>query len=322
MPISYPFYKATGPTADSSLTESCPSTPAQHDNPPRDPAHANSVCGDWAVNTIAALLAAVLARHGVRRGGSRPRARATIGDRLSAAGRSWAWYAGGWSNADGTGRRSRLDERHGSGPARTRTPTAVRIRTRRRTPSGRSARTTCSSSTTSRSTTTRRTRARARTAMAPAPRRACRTSATSRSSSRPRRASRKHCGLRDVSFIKPVGAENEHPGYASEPNGSNHLVDLLKAVEGEPVPQGHDGDRDLRRVRRPVGPHAASGPGRHVRPARRLGPRHAHPGADDRAGDPGQVRRGPREARHDVDHGHDRASLRSAAGELARRGGA
>ena len=46
------------------------------------------------------------------------------------------------------------------------------------------------------------------------------------------RSSRKHCELRDVSFIKPVGAENEHPGYASEPNGSNHLVDLLKAVEG------------------------------------------------------------------------------------------
>ena len=46
------------------------------------------------------------------------------------------------------------------------------------------------------------------------------------------RSSRKHCELRDVSFIKPVGAENEHPGYASEPNGSNHLVDLLKAIEG------------------------------------------------------------------------------------------
>ena len=45
-------------------------------------------------------------------------------------------------------------------------------------------------------------------------------------------ASRKRCELRDVSFIKPVGAENEHPGYASEANGSDHLVDLLKAVEG------------------------------------------------------------------------------------------
>ena len=29
-----------------------------------------------------------------------------------------------------------------------------------------------------------------------------------------------------------MGAENEHPGYASEPAGSDHLVDLLKAIEG------------------------------------------------------------------------------------------
>ena len=40
------------------------------------------------------------------------------------------------------------------------------------------------------------------------------------------------CGLKPVSFIKPIGAENEHPGYASEANGSNHLVTLLKAIEG------------------------------------------------------------------------------------------
>jgi phospholipase C len=29
-----------------------------------------------------------------------------------------------------------------------------------------------------------------------------------------------------------AGTENEHPGYASEPNGSDHLVDLLQAIEG------------------------------------------------------------------------------------------
>ena len=28
--------------------------------------------------------------------------------------------------------------------------------------------------------------------------------------------SKKHCELKPVSFIKPIGAENEHPGYASE----------------------------------------------------------------------------------------------------------
>src|SRR4051794_20317403 len=100
MPVNYPFYKATGPVADSSLTEGCPSTPAQHDNPPRDPAHANSVCGDWAVNTTQPLSqpyspGTALARR------LPPQSSPTIGDRLTAAGRSWAWYAGGWSNADG-----------------------------------------------------------------------------------------------------------------------------------------------------------------------------------------------------------------------------
>lgn len=37
-----------------------------------------------------------------------------------------------------------------------------------------------------------------------------------------------------VSFVKPYGAENEHPGYASEPNGSDHLVDLLKTISAGP----------------------------------------------------------------------------------------
>ena len=37
-----------------------------------------------------------------------------------------------------------------------------------------------------------------------------------------------------MSFVKPYGAENEHPGYASEPNGSDHLVDLLKTITTGP----------------------------------------------------------------------------------------
>jgi acid phosphatase len=37
-----------------------------------------------------------------------------------------------------------------------------------------------------------------------------------------------------VSFVKPLGVDNEHPGYASEPNGSDHLVDLVQAVMNGP----------------------------------------------------------------------------------------
>ncbi len=40
--------------------------------------------------------------------------------------------------------------------------------------------------------------------------------------------------LPQVSFVKPLGVENEHPGYASESNGSDHLVDLINAIESGP----------------------------------------------------------------------------------------
>jgi phospholipase C len=40
--------------------------------------------------------------------------------------------------------------------------------------------------------------------------------------------------LKPVSFVKPLGAENEHPGYASEHAGSSHLVDLIKAIRSGP----------------------------------------------------------------------------------------
>src|SRR6185369_15248842 len=47
-------------------------------------------------------------------------------------------------------------------------------------------------------------------------------------------AAAKNGSLPQVSFVKPLGNENEHPGYSSEPNGSDHLVDLIKAVENGP----------------------------------------------------------------------------------------
>src|SRR5262249_8385838 len=40
------------------------------------------------------------------------------------------------------------------------------------------------------------------------------------------------CNLKPVSFIKPIGEDNEHPGYTGESQGSMHLVKLLKAIEG------------------------------------------------------------------------------------------
>jgi len=40
--------------------------------------------------------------------------------------------------------------------------------------------------------------------------------------------------LKAISFVKPLGEENEHPGYATVSEGSQHLVDLIKAVEDGP----------------------------------------------------------------------------------------
>jgi acid phosphatase len=37
-----------------------------------------------------------------------------------------------------------------------------------------------------------------------------------------------------VSFVKPIGEENEHPGYASTDHGDSHLVKLLKSILGGP----------------------------------------------------------------------------------------
>ncbi len=118
---------------------------------------------------------------------------------------------------------------------------------------------------------------------------------------------------RPVSFVKPYGAENEHPGYASEPDGSDHLVDLLKAATTGPqakdtlVVVTYDefgGQWD--HVAPPGAGHAHPG-----RP-RRLGPRHPHPGA---AG-PRSIAvlgRGPHGLRHYLDHGDDRAQLGAEA---------
>lgn len=40
--------------------------------------------------------------------------------------------------------------------------------------------------------------------------------------------------LPSVSFIKPLGEDNEHPGYASESLGQQHVVDLVNAVQHSP----------------------------------------------------------------------------------------
>ncbi|MFL6191189.1 MAG: alkaline phosphatase family protein, partial [Actinomycetes bacterium] len=96
MPNNYPLYVSPLGTAvkDLALTASC--------NPPADrpPTPPGVLCGDYAVNTIQPPFQPYA--PGTPETRRLPAQTApTIGDRLSAKGVDWAWYAGGWSNANG-----------------------------------------------------------------------------------------------------------------------------------------------------------------------------------------------------------------------------
>jgi acid phosphatase len=203
MPTSSPLYTATRAVKDGPLTVPCSA-----------PRPAGLACGNWAVNTIQPAYqpytpGTALARR------LPPQTGATIGDRLSAKGIDWAWYSGGWSNANGdvggpgwtngTVPGTCTDPATATGAAWPNCPN--KLFQYHHQPLNYFA------------------------AYAP---------------DKPARAqhlrdeeefealagsSKRTCRLKPVSFVKPVGAENEHPGYASEHSGSDHLVDLLRMVQ-------------------------------------------------------------------------------------------
>jgi phospholipase C len=202
MPTSYPLYTATGTVKDLALTVPCSS-----------PRPAGLACGDYAVNTIQPPYQPYAPGTAEARR-LPPQSAPTIGSRLSGRGVDWAWYSGGWSNANGDV--GGPGWTNGTGPACS-DPNALATAVFPNCPDklfqfhhqsfnyfARYA---------------PGTRARARhlrdedefEALAA--------------------ASRRHCRLKPVSIIKPIGAENEHPGYASVHTGSDHLVDLLRAVD-------------------------------------------------------------------------------------------
>jgi phospholipase C len=137
-----------------------------------------------------------------------------IGDELSANGLSWAWYSGGWSNADGDV--GAPGWTNGDTPGTCTDPTSFANPTYPNCPSkvfqfhhqafnyyanyapG----------------TPGRAHLQDEQAFLDAA-----------------GASGQDCKLNSVSFIKPVGLDNEHPGYASVYRGSNHVVDLISAVQ-------------------------------------------------------------------------------------------
>jgi acid phosphatase len=225
MPTAYPYYTPTsGVVKDQQLTVAadasghCAPGFAGAAVPP-----ANTLCGDFAINTIQPFSQPYA--PGTAPGKRLPLLHsANIGDALSARGVAWAWYSGGWDNAAGNNGR---DAAHPLGAGWTAGPTG-------------SATGTCTGTVATGSTFPNcpdrlfqfhhqpfgyfadyadGTAARAQHLL---------------DEQRFLKDVAKRGGLPPVSFVKPIGAENEHPGYTGETQGSNHLVDLLKAIESGP----------------------------------------------------------------------------------------
>jgi phospholipase C len=227
MPNNYALYASplgpNGGTAnpggprDSQLTASC-SPPAGRPATP-----AGVVCGDYAVNTTQPWYQPYAPRTADGRrlpplvANPVTQANVTIGDELSAAGVDWAWYAGGWDNA--AGNTGSTYYTNGSGPNCADTANTINNATWpycadklfqfHHQPYNYFAN--YAPGTEARAAHLRDEKDFLHLANS--------SSAT-------------QCNLKPVSFVKPIGAENEHPGYTNENLGSNHLVDLVKAVEG------------------------------------------------------------------------------------------
>jgi acid phosphatase len=201
MPSGYPLHPVAPGVHDGALTQA----------PEADGTCKVAVCGNYAVNTVQPWYQPFA--PGTADANRLPALTYdTIGDRLSAKHIDWAWYAGGWDNAAGNV--------HGKGWTNGNTPG------------------TCTNS---------RTLPTAAYPNCPdATFQFHHQPFTYFAKYAPRTAARdqhlrdevefidaaKNGKLKPVSFVKPVGEENEHPGYASEPTGSTHLVQLLKAIEG------------------------------------------------------------------------------------------
>lgn len=212
-PAGTPLHPATPGTKDSALTQaanpdgSCV-TPASGPTPAP-----GTACGDYAINTLQPPYQPFAPGTSPARR-LPPQTTPTIGDRLSTAGQDWAWYSGGWDNANGNvGGTGWTNGTTAGTCADPRTDTHAVYPN-------------CADATFqyhhqplnyyasfAPGTAARAAHLRDETEFI---------------------VSAKAGTLKPVSFVKPVGEENEHPGYASEHNGSTHLVDLVKAVEEGP----------------------------------------------------------------------------------------
>jgi acid phosphatase len=251
MQNNYPLYvsPADGAVKDAALTASCDPPAGALPTPP------GVLCGDYAVNTIQPFYQPYAPGTPVARR-LPPQTAPTIGDRLSGAGVDWAWYSGGWSNANGDINAPGWS--NGTGPTcadPNALPTAVFPN--------------CPD----KLFQFHHQSFNYYASLAPGTAARAAHLRDEKEFLQLAHSSSRTCNLKPVSFIKPIGAENEHPGYASERDGSNHLIKLLRAVQDSRcakdtmvvvtydefggqwdhvTPPGQDGKR---------GPHDVFGPG-------------------------------------------------------------
>ena len=217
MPCATPLYRPpAGTVKDNPLTEAgdghggCRPSYAGAVAPP-----AGTACGDFVVNTIQPTFQPYA--PGTPPGRRLPPLTTpTIGDRLTKAGVSWAWYGGGWANAAGV--TTSAGWTNGAGP-RCADPQA---------------------------------RKEAAYPYCPDTRfqfhhQAFNYFAAFGDDTAEHRANRaahlkdeadfrrdlENGALPAVSFVKPLGTENEHPGYGSEHDGDDHTVELIRAIQAD-----------------------------------------------------------------------------------------
>jgi acid phosphatase len=175
------------------------------------PAPLGLACGDYAVNTMQPFDQPKGAFGSVLPAQTAP----TIGDELSAKGVDWAWYAGGWSNAAGL-----VDApgwTNGEGPSCS-APNAF----------ANPAFPYCPDSLFQ---FHHQPFAYYANYGPGTPGRAAHLKDEAEFQQLLGASDGSRCRLKPVSFVKPIGEENEHPGYTGENSGSSHLVDLLTAIE-------------------------------------------------------------------------------------------